>query len=420
TVLDSVELPGSVSTIVGSTVHGGKVFLAQWVQNPGDATAQLCTYVVRPNGNKIDQVAAATTIIPLATVLKTSAVQFDKVQGLWMGDHRLAWFIPCARRLDDYCWRWVYGWYAPNGCPPPDVIARRHRDSAGWGDAVCALVCAVTVAPQMIITAPDPLSIRAGNAGGEAMLLATSRAYADNGRLFFSSTQKVDNDGADLDEASVTAGDFSPYDGDDQPTTTRLHVLGFTDDGCLDERDHTALPGTLVGASSADDQGAWILCAKSETGGQASRLVSMAYDGLMVRHRDGQSATFSPSVTDASNGLFLVPDTSVKPYRQSQVTGKIEALSPWHTDMCPALVRISGSAVLASASQWLGVARINASRTLSPLAAQSWAGYSTQLLSDQAAVDPQGSGAWIPAAEYGLEWLGFAANQPAIAANAGQ
>ncbi|MDB6116591.1 MAG: hypothetical protein JWO08_372, partial [Verrucomicrobiaceae bacterium] len=413
TILDSVELAGSQSTIVGTSVHGGKLYLAQWLRDGSDQTAQLRTYVVKPQGNQIRQVDSATTIIPLAEVLKTGSIRFDAVQALWPTDDQLVWYIPCSARLNDYCYRWVYGWGGPNDNPTPEVEAIRRREAAGWGHGICALLCPISIAGPAIEGTAAPVKVP--SAPCDSILVSTSRAYTDNGLLLFSSTQKVSEDGFDHDADMQRDGEFASCVDNEGTTTTLLHVLKFGRLGKLRERDVTALPGPLLGASSADEQGSWLL-----SSGPA-RLLSLAYDGVMVRRRDRLDISY-PLIggSDSRNGLLFSPTyDGVQPFRQNQNTGKLEKLSAWVTGPKTGTLRISGKALLVSSYQWLGVARINTNQTLTPLVTKSWAGYSSELLSARAAIDPQGTGVWVPAAEYGLEWLGFSNTEPTLTASVG-
>ncbi len=411
TILDSVELAGDQSTIVGTSVHGGKLYLAQWLRDWCDQTPQLRTYVVKPQGNEIRQTGSATTILPLAEVLNTGSVKFDAVQALWLSDDQLVWYIPCGARLNDYCYRWVYGWQAPHDCPTPEVEAIRRREAAGWGHGICALLCPLSIAGPAIETTAEPLKVY--SAPRDSILVSTSRAYTDNGLLFFSSTQKVPDDGFDHDAEMQRDGEFASSHDDEGVSTTLLHVVKFGRLGKLRERDVTALPGPLLGASSADEQGSWLLSSRPD------RLLSLAYDGVMVRRRDRLNIS-NPLIdgSDSRNGLLFSPsDNGVQPFRQNQNTGKLEKLTAWVTGPKTDTLRISGKALIISGYQSLGVARINANQTLTPLVTKSWAGYSSQLLSARAAIDPQGTGVWVPAAEYGLEWLGFSNTEPALAAS---
>ena len=423
TILDSAELAGDESTVLALSVHGGRLYLAQWVRlDAADVTAELRTYVIKPQGGKIRQVASATASIDVGELRKTAGVDFSNVQALWVNQDKLVWYIPCTQRSDDYAWSWPAGL---NDNPSPEVVAARHRAAQGWGKAVCAVVCPVSVSADGISTPASSFTVEAAPAKDEVMLVSCGRAFADNGRLFFSSAQVVGGGYVEPDPApgpglgalTVIGISFTPFRSTDQ-TRTLLHVLDFNAPIIPDELRVTALPGPLLGASSADEQGAWLLCGGGNMGWYGESLLSLAYDGLTVWRKDEMSSYYiNETNSDSRNGLLLSAMwSSVQAYRQNQKTGRLQQLDSWGNLDGVGSVRMVGKCAITQGWQSVKVARINDDQTFTPLAAQSWPGYGSALKPGRTVLDPQGAGAWVPVADYGVEWLDFGAEDSTVAA----
>lgn len=426
-IIDSVELPGEQASIVGTSVRGGRLYLAQWAGvSADDKKAELRTYVVRPLANRLQQLGSVTTTVSLEQVEKTSSINLSAVQGLWVQDDKLVWYVPCAQRVNDYLWRWGSGWYwncccwVPDGTTPEEV-ARRQREAEGWGMAVSALIAPITVTTTGNTSTyeglEEPLSIVA--APNEVMLMGSSRAFTDNGRLFFSSSQNTEIDSLEKDEEMVAKGDFVTSTYSATIMKTVLHVLDFNAPVVPDELGFTEIPGPLLGASSADEQGAWLMCVAQPYGSSYGYgVLSLAYDGHLVRRKDKVQVFADTASSDSRNGSLYLVDYGVQTYRQNQRTGRIEKLALWQPKgfyQYISRVIINGQRLLAAGYQSLSVARIQSNHTLTTLGSKSWSGYSTQVNAWAAALDPRGDGAWVPATEYGVEWMAFDKADPTLA-----
>ena len=408
-ILDAVELEGDQAPVVGVSVHGGQLYLAQAKRSSSYYDADLITYVVKPVGNHIQQIASVSTTLPCADVSKTGTVTFDQIQALWVQDNQLVWYVPCAQRLDDYYWTYPCC-YCPDdpNKPSDDVIAWRHRLALGWGKAVAALVCPVTVGENSLTTPVAALSVQA--APGESVLVSTSRAFTNNGRLFFSSTQEMDHDSFERDDAMVKQGDFPSENGGGTSRSTLLHELNFNAPVVLEELGYTALPDALLGVSQADDQGAWLLSWAKDGNPNSSgvaQVLSLAYDGVMVRRKDKAEIPAQTQAVDSNNGLLITGTYELYGYHQNQKTGKLKALTAVTLPSYVDSIRINGNYVLAANSQFLAVARINVNRTITLLGSQTWPGYGPTVAS-KAVLDTKGAGAWVPLGDYGTEWMPFA------------
>ena len=391
TILDTAELDGTSTSIVGLTARDGLVYLAQAVPvENGQTTAELRTYVIKPSGGKIQQVASGSCTISLSQVSQTAHILFDHLQPLWVADKQLVWFIPCNQKVDDYYYK--YPWcYCPDdpSKPSDEEIARRHRVSAGWGNAVTALLCPVTVGSRSISVPPAPICVLA--APIEARLYTTSRAFVDGGRVFFSSTQEVDRQQSETTpEMTLPDSFWHPAEGATMYTSL-LHEVNFSEPVVQSELRTTALPGTLVGVSAADSQGAWLMCFRewlpdNNYSAESLGLFSLAFDGVSV-------------------------DVSL--YWQNQKSGRLLNLGSGHVGSgMSASLQFVGKHLIAASWQSLAVARVNDDRTLTTLGTKQWDGYTCVLKSSRAVLDPKGEGAWVPAADYGTEWLQFDNAEP--------
>lgn len=425
-VLDSVELPGESSAIIGTTVRGGRLYVAQWVSSGNYSNdAVLRTFVLRPAGDRLVQDSTATTTLPLTELLMTGSVNFAGVQPVWVKDNQLVWYIPCGQRVYDYWWQLVRDGLGPqwiyNGCCwcyyqpeiSPEEEARRVRIAQGWGNTISALLCPVTVGDRGAISVPAaPLSIP--GSPGETRLLGASRAFTDNGWFFFSSTQEVEEDGSLLDEDMVSDGEYEggswSFSSWVNRSTTQLHALNFNEPVVIDELQSAAIPGTLLGASEAERQGAWLICNRRM---EYNGVLSLAYDGLSVRRRDVINSYANMSTSDSRGGsLFVASGSNVENFRQNQRSGKFERLASLKVldgsgYSYLSTVRISGQCLMLPSHQRLSVARIYTNRTLGLLGSASFPGYSAQPVVDRAVLDPRGTGAWVPASDYGVERLIF-------------
>jgi hypothetical protein len=399
--------------VVGVTQKDNRLYLAQWVP-AGDQTPQSLRTVVLELG-AIPTVTEVSRMEHDLTGLSEYQMNLDSVQPLWTNAQTLVWYIPMQMQ------RW-WGWWGP-------VFMDSGVMSVGTPVSSPLRVAAKTTSPILSISNPAavlcPLTVSASGLTAiqaqavnvKGSLRGTSRAFVEAGFIYFSydtavepvvSSAKVSGSGSSMSISPVVY----PYFNYDWRVASWLQVLDWrAAEPVL--RDPVSIPGQLLSVAQADAQGAVILTNSDQQislTGSATRVIQASgYDGVSAWQLDNYiTATpfYSASTTDGTR-LYLAKEAGSKgvvAVGYNSMTGRLAQINSWTTTEVPSMLNVISGHVLASSYGNLEVASIaTATGVLTPVASfdtptNLW------LQVNRAAFTPN-LDLWIPAAEYGVEYL---------------
>lgn len=422
-LLQSVDL--GAGRVVGVTQKDNRLYLAQWVPAADSAPQSLRTVVL--------ELGAPPTVTEVSRVehdltgLSEYQMNLDSVQPLWTSAQTLVWYIPMQMQ------RW-WGWWGPvyaiNNIRPAVI-------SLNTTAAAPLRVAANTTAPILSITNPAavlcPLSVGAsGITAAQAQsvnvrgsLRGTSRAFVEAGFIYFSYDTAVEPVANTVSTTTLSQGAASftiksvalssviyPYYNYDWRVASWLQVVDWrAAEPVL--RDPVSIPGQLLSVAQADAQGAVILTNSDQqisTAGSATRVIQASgYDGVSAWQLDNYiTATpfYSASTTDGTR-LYLAKEAGSKGVvgvGYNSITGRLAQINSWTTTEVPSLLNVISGHVLASSYGNLEVASIAAATgVLTPVA--SFDTPTNLWLQVNRAVFTPNLDLWIPAADYGVEFL---------------
>jgi len=430
-LLEEVDLgPGR---IVGITRQGDRVYAAQWLRATGTEPQRLRTWVLDLSGPPVVQ--QVTTVEHDLSGLSEWELQLGSVQPLWTDAQTLVWFIPAQQQN----WWW---WDRPIyiGSPVMTIQPIRIQPVLGittgtvilTGNAsltlrttasekstipsaitsLAAVLCQIDV-DAVSVTATTPQAVRVNGS-----VRGTSSAFAGGGFVFFSydiALQKPAPPSAPTPVSGrglpVLTTAVIPL----RPTISRLGSwLQVVDFRAADPvlRSPVSIPGQLLSIAQVDAQGALVLTNSDmalRSGAPATRVLqASAYDGVSAWQLDSYiTATpwHTASTTDGTR-IYLVRETSgpgVVAVGYNSTTGRLGQLSAWTTAALPSLLHVTTGHLLASSYGNLEVASISPTGALTPAAAFDTP---TNLwLQIQRAVFTPLLDLWIPAGDYGVEFL---------------
>jgi hypothetical protein len=251
-------------------------------------------------------------------------------------------------------------------------------------------------------------------------LRGTSRAFVEAGFIYFSYDTAVEPVANTANKTTLSPGAASltissvlyPYYNYDWRVASWLQVVDWrAAEPVL--RDPVSIPGQLLSVAQADAQGAVILTNSDQqisTAGSATRVIQASgYDGVSAWQLDNYiTATpfYSASTTDGTR-LYLAKEAGSKGVvgvGYNSITGRLAQINSWTTTEVPSMLNVISGHVLASSYGNLEVASIAAATgVLTPVA--SFDTPTNLWLQVNRAVFTPNLDLWIPAADYGVEYL---------------
>jgi Beta propeller domain/LVIVD repeat len=407
-----------VGRVVGITQKANRLYVAQWVP-AGSKTPQTLRTLALELGSP-PTVTELSRVEHDLTGVSEYQMNLDSVQPLWTSAQTLVWYIPMQAQ------RW-WGWWGPVYAVGAPVLAQ-PISSAG---SISSTPPAATTT-QPILTVSNPAAIlcplTVGTAGITATqaqtvnvsgnLRGTSRAFTEAGFIFFSYDTAVETaPTAHAGNTSNTAASSSvallyPNYFYDWRVASWLQVVDWRAQTPV-LRDPVSIPGQLLSVAQADAQGAVILTNSDQqisTTGSATRVIQASgYDGLSAWQLDNYiTATnfYSASTTDGTR-LYLARETGTKGVvgiGYNSITGRLAQINTWTTTEVPSMLNVISGHVLASSYGNLEVASITSSTgALTPVA--SFDTPTNLWLQVNRAVFTPNLDLWIPAADFGVEYL---------------
>lgn len=393
-------------------------------------------------------------------------LDMQSVKPVWVSADKLVWFAPCR---ESFWWNW-WGWdvgvisiqpvrvstgilltngnltpgsagtlvtnttstTAPEASPPPATNSKTKREKLP-----VAVVFPVQVAAKGV-AAGSAVTVRRDDE--DLPLNQMGEPFGDAGYLFFSSYQMeqwryypvvVMNDVAGSSEHAERVVGGNRWH---KTAACNLHVLDFT--GGIDPvvRDPVSIPGLVYGVSSVDANGAWLITDSLVTDryGSYLKLCSLAYDGVEAHQVDAIGKGEYSYGMAAKDGLLFssiydygYDDLTgywgrymLKRFRQQQTTGKLEQLADESvSSVYYSRPLIANGCLLFSSYYNVAAWKINADATLTKLGEnqrKGWSTLSSSYLYDRAVISADQTGVWMPAADYGVEWIPFTTSTNSI------
>lgn len=385
-------------------------------------------------------------------------LDMQAVKPVWVSDDKLVWFVPCR---ESFWWnRW--GWGSPVIIGQPLMITNNlllpgnSLTISSANTPVANTTTTTTASPEpapqsmtkrekLPVAVVFPVQVSSqGMAAGSAVqvrrddedlpLNQMGEPFGDAGYLFFSSYQMkqwryypivVLNDNSD--NASEHTERMVNGKRLHKTNVCNLHVLDFTSSLVPVVRDPVSIPGFVHGVSSVDADGAWLITDSlvEQRYGPYLKLRSLAYDGVEAHQVDViGNGEYSYGIV-AKDGLLFSSGYDwtyneatgywnryvLKRFRQQQTTGMLEQLAD-EVSTYGYFTRptISHGCLLSTAYYGLSAWKINADATLTKLGDRTWNGWSnltSHYIYDRAVLSADQTGVWMPAADYGVEWLPF-------------
>ena len=398
------ELDLGAGRVVGLTNRNGRLFAAQWVTATTDTPVQLRTWVWDLAG--APDLTQVTTLVQPVTGLAESDLDLAAGQLLWTGLDTLVWHAPARQ-----AWG---GWWGG-----PVMMAAPALAVVGSGTAAIK----ATAPPQTLAGVLCPIRGTDGNpTAGPLVRVQTagafrsaSRALAENGFLFFGFDTATALAAKTPATAATTGGQrvglMAPWW---QPQPETLHSWLQVVDLRASEavvRDQVSIPGALLSVTQVDAQGA-VLITDSErvvkgSGFIGRTLEASAYDGVDAYLLDRFATTARYGGADAADGTAVFLADAASPLGVIAIgyvpqTGLLARVGRWNTAPPDTLRAVNGY-LLAATSGGLSLARIGAAGQLTGLGTiQTPTNLSLRL--DAAVITPN-EGIWVPAGEYGVQFL---------------
>ncbi len=395
------EIELEAGRVVGMAGGDGRLYVSQWIAAAGDESARLLTQVFDLN-DAPDLPQLASVEHPMAAVSNWE-LDLDQAELLWTGASTLAWYAPKRRPWN----RW---WWGPITLDAPMLRAAKAAPTvvapaseSANASALTAVVCPIRV------DSDGPVALPQVRIETQGEFRVASRAFGSGGFLFFSfdtATPTVESDKADPGTTAVIA----PWMPQPETLHSWLQVLDLRAPTSV-VRDPVSIPGELLSLAQADAQGA-VLITNTErsaaNGAQINRtLQASAYDGVTAYLLDTLVTSAPFGAASASDGVrvYLAKDSAdpgVLAIGYDPTSGRLAQSAAWDTQTPDTLHAVKGY-LLSASSGSLAVARRGAAGTLTPVGLYA---IPTNLwLRLAAAVTAPDLGIWIPAGEYGVEFL---------------
>jgi len=283
-----------------------------------------------------------------------------------------------------------------SGGPQPAAAVAEPSPLAPSPMHTAALLCPISLTDTP--TASPAIAISSSREVREA-----SPAQVENGFVFFSYDTVTE-----LPQKQLTAYIARPFWlPPPMQLRSNLQVIDFRQSTEV-VRDPVSIPGQLLSVSQADAQGA-VLLTNIQAGVDKTnrRIQAAAYDGVSAWQLDERTLDvpfWAPSVSDDTRLFFArageVPGVDSVGY--DAASGRLKDAGEWTTTSTPATLSVVGDYLLASSYGTLELAEItdsgiDAHDTVFDTPTNLW------LRVDRTAISKRGL--WIPANDYGVEFL---------------
>lgn len=437
-LVEEIEL--GAGHIIGTAQKGNRLFVAQWVPAVTGDKAKLRTWVLDLSAPPtVRQVTSVEHEVPGVNEFNFN---MSEARGLWVDASTLVWHVPAqAIGLRYYIGRPINIGTITIGQPVNTIlptitiqpVLTFEPVTIGTGLIITGNSGLNAVAPTKEAALDVAATVRKGpSSGATAMLLCpvknatgtpaasaviqirsdkdlrnVSRAYAEGGFIFSSYeevTYPVSND-------RLLNGYY--YNGIRGTVRSWLQVVDFNATTPV-VRDRVSIPGTLLSVSQADVMGAVILSDAEQNAGNSRVVQASAYDGVSAFQLDTHNLdlpTWNASTSDGSHLFFARGGTApgVIALGYNGVSGQLEELSAWSTAVQAQTLSVVKPYLLASSQGILETATLGVDGTLTPAASFDTPS-DLMLRVDRTAIN--GAGLWIPASDYGVEFLPWLELQP--------
>ncbi|MES2596429.1 MAG: beta-propeller domain-containing protein [Verrucomicrobiota bacterium] len=436
--------------IVGITQRGDRLFLAQQTRqqlstlgnySPALRTVALHLSSTTPVVTQVDEATHDLGALGLA-YLNT-----DEVQPLWIDDEKLVWHIPLGNPLRLTAGPIINGpiFIGTPIVALPGIIARPiflpviqpvAFPTTGLilnGTSTLAAPPPPTPEPAPGVPAAIfcPVGLEAGNGTLNANtaqvvrvrgnVRGSSRAFTQNGFIFFSYDTVVEKPTTLATIAVSSAASFSrapvakisvPYRPQEVRLASWLQVIDWNANAPV-LRDPVSIPGPLLSVAQADAQGAVVLTNSdqqiSKTAAPTRVIQASAYDGVSAWQLDSYITSTPYHSATATDGLRLylgreVGIIGVVGVGYNAITGRLSQINSWATAETPTMLHAIPGHLLASSAGNLEVASITASTGVLKPVASFDTPTNLWLRVDRSALTPS-QDLWIPAGEFGVEFL---------------
>ncbi|MEQ1749331.1 MAG: beta-propeller domain-containing protein [Prosthecobacter sp.] len=404
--------------VVGISQKDSRLYLAQWVPATSTTLQSLRTLAL--------ELGSPPTVTEVGRVehdltgLSEYSMNLDALQPLWTEAQTLVWYIPMQTQR----WWWGYDFISlpvlSVGTLP--VLAVTNAQAAP------PPVSTVPVVPQNPAAILCPISVtNTGISAGLAQtvsvkgsLRGTSGAFTEAGFIFFSYDTAVEQVTPTVKPtptssrmlATSTLKIAIPYAPYEWRVASWLQVVDWRSAAPV-LRDPVSIPGQLLSVAQADAQGAVILTNSDQqisTGGSATRVIQASgYDGVSAWQLDNYiTATpfYTASATDGTR-VYLAREAGTKGVvgiGYNGTTGRLAQINTWTTTEVPSMLDVTSGHLLASSYGNLEVASIAAATGVMTPVASFDTPTNLWLQVNRAAFTPT-LDLWIPAADYGVEYL---------------
>lgn len=411
--------------IVGLTSRGNRLFLAQHQAEATERGHGLRTLEVNLASSP-PVVAESGSVVHDLSAVSSYDLQLDRLQPLWVTDQKLVWYVPMQP---------AFNWWGPifiqpviigpitlqpiiarpiilqgtlNGTSTPvtggTIVAPPPAGPVLTLTVPAAALCPVSVSDSGILAdPPQVVRVKEGSRGA-------SRAFAQDGFLFMSyDTSKAQ---PPVIKPAKPATNLRVLALKPALLTSWLQVIDWrSGDPVL--RDPVSIPGQLLSVAQADAQGAVVLTHSEQrigTRGPTTRAIqACAYDGVSAWQLDSYISATPFGGVSATDGIriYLACDSSAKKgvvgIGYNSATGRLGQINSWSMAEAPTLLHVSHGHLLASSFGNLEVASISLTGLLTPAASYDTP-VNLQLRVDRATFTP-GLDVWVPAGDYGVEFL---------------
>jgi hypothetical protein len=407
--------------IVSSTQKDNRLYLAQWVPATNTTSQVLRTLAL--------ELGSPPTVTELGRVdhdltgLNEYSMNLDALQPLWTDVQTLVWFIPMQTQ------RWW--WWGPvydvmvlptlrAGTLP--VLAVTNAQAAPPPASTTPVVPqnpAAILCPISMTTTVTSAGL-AQTVSVKGSLRGTSSAFVEAGFIFFSYDTAVEQVTPIIKPtatssrilATSTLNISLPYQPYEWRVASWLQVVDWRSAAPV-LRDPVSIPGQLLSVAQADAQGAVILTNSDQqisTSGSATRVIQASgYDGVSAWLLDNYiTATpfYTASATDGTR-VYLAREAGTKGVvgiGYNGATGRLAQINTWTTTEVPSMLNVTSGHLLASSYGNLEVASIAAATGVMTPVASFDTPTNLWLQVKRAAFTPT-LDLWIPAADYGVEYL---------------